>query len=176
MDAALHMEEKSTAYEHQTARPVLPDRNPGSDPDPESERTPVLDLILLLAARKGLIILVTLLAMVLGGAAGFLIKPTYTATAVIMPPQAPQSSLSSLMGQLGSLASLGGGAGGLLKNPSDLYVGILGSRTIADRAIQQFHLQDRWKARTMVAARKALAGHVQFESSTAGSEVPRHPA
>ena len=106
--------------------------------------------------------------MILGGAVAFLLKPTYTATAVIMPPQAPQSSLSSLMGQLGSLASLGGGAGGLLKNPSDLYVGILGSRTIADRAIQQFHLQERWKARTMVAARKALAGHVQFEAGKDG--------
>ena len=43
------------------------------------------------------------------------------------------------MGQLGSLASLSsGGAGSLLKNPADIYVAILQSRTIGDHVINQF--------------------------------------
>ena len=130
-------------------------------------QTPALDLILLLAARRRLLVTVTLLAMVLGAIIAFSTKPTYTAIATIMPPQAPQSSLSSLMGQLGSLTNLNG-AGGLLKNPSDLYVGVLQSRTIADRAIAHFDLQQRWHARTMVTARKALANHALFESAKNG--------
>ncbi len=85
-----------------------------------------------------------------------------------MPPQAPQSSLSSLMGQLGSLSALGGGAGGLLKNPADLYVGVLQSRSVTDRLIEQFHLQAQWHEKTMEDTRKKLAKYVQFEVNKNG--------
>jgi len=131
--------------------------------------TPVLDLLLLLSRSKKRIAQITLASMLVGACIAFTLSPTYTAVAVILPPQAPQSSLNSLMGQLGSLSALGGGgAGSLLKNPSDLYVGILQSRTITDQAIDQFHLQSEWHMQRRDDARKALGAHVQFESAKDG--------
>jgi tyrosine-protein kinase Etk/Wzc len=136
--------------------------------DPISPKTPILDFLLLLAARKRLLVTSTLIAMILGASLAFLMKPNFKSIATIMPPQSPQSSLSSLMGSLGSLASLSGGAGSLLKNPADLYVGILQSRTLSDEAIQKFQLKQRWHAKTMVEARKELDQHAQFESTKNG--------
>ncbi len=74
---------------------------------------------------------------VLGVGVCFLLKPTFSATSLIMPPQQGQS-LATMMGQLNALMSLtgGGGIGGSgLKTPVDMYVGMLESRTIADRLI-----------------------------------------
>ena len=126
-----------------------------------------LDVLLILAEGKRRIIFSTLAAFVIGLLLTLTLKPTYTAIALIMPPQAPQSSLSSLMGQLGSLSALSG-AGNILKNPADLYVGILESQTIADRAITAFHLQDQWHTKTLWESRKRLAGQVQIEAAKNG--------
>jgi tyrosine-protein kinase Etk/Wzc len=131
------------------------------------QKTPMLDLMLLLTREKRRIVLMTLGGMLLGGLLAFLMNPTYTAIATILPPTAPQSSLNSLMGQLGSLSALSGG-GSLLKNPADLYVGILQSRTIADQVIDQFHLESLWHFKRRDDTRKALAKQVQFEVGKAG--------
>jgi capsule polysaccharide export protein KpsE/RkpR len=55
---------------------------------------------------------------------------------------------------LGSLAS---SAGLGIKNPNDLYVGMLKTRPIADALIHRFDLQKVYRARDMTAARKRLA-------------------
>ncbi len=76
----------------------------------------------------------------------FILKPSYTAEAVFLPPQSSPGSAASLMaGQLGSLGALGGL--GALKSPSDIYLGILKSRTIADILIQKFNLQSVYKTK-----------------------------
>jgi tyrosine-protein kinase Etk/Wzc len=55
----------------------------------------------------------------------FVLKPTYTANAVFLPPQSsPGSAMTQLAGQLGSLGAIG--ALGGIKNPGDVYIGILG--------------------------------------------------
>lgn len=131
-------------------------------------RTPLLDIVLLLAEEKGRLALVTLAALLLGSCMSLLIRPSFTAKATILPPQAPQSSLSTLMGQLGSISGLGGGAGSLLKNPADTYVGILQSRTIADHAIDKFHLLALWHLQRREDARRAVAQHVQIEMAKNG--------
>src|SRR5579862_8539112 len=54
----------------------------------------------------------------------FVLKPTYTANTVFLPPQStPGSATTQLAGQLGSLGAIG--ALGGLKSPGDLYIGIL---------------------------------------------------
>jgi len=60
----------------------------------------------------------------------FLMPKWYTATAKLLPPQQSQSSALAILGQLGGLA---GGASQVLglKNPSDIYVAMLKSRTVA---------------------------------------------
>lgn len=86
----------------------------------------------------------------------FLLPKEYTARALVMPPPQNQNTMSSmLMGQLGSLAGLGAKDLGL-KNPTDLYVGILHSRTMCDALIHQFNLQQVYGKSHMSDVRKKL--------------------
>ncbi|HEX7361247.1 MAG TPA: GNVR domain-containing protein, partial [Bryobacteraceae bacterium] len=92
----------------------------------------------------------------------------YTAQAVILTPQRTHSSISSML-QLGA-----GGAGGGLsalsllygfgRNPSDLYIGILKSRTIADALIDKFHLKQVYGVSTYYRARKDLARNTTIDA------------
>ncbi|MEO2217856.1 Wzz/FepE/Etk N-terminal domain-containing protein [Chromobacterium vaccinii] len=86
-----------------------------------------------------------------------LTKPVFTASSSIMPPQQQNSGMGALLGQLGGLASMAG-AGGIsgLKNPNDLYIGMLQSRTVADRLIRRFQLKDRYEQETLDGTRRVL--------------------
>ncbi len=95
-------------------------------------------------------------------------KPSFTAVAIILPPQTPQSSASLLAGQLSALGAFGGGASSLLRNPADMYVGILQSRTIADHLIAKFQLQSLWKLKRSEDTRKKLAKQAIFEVAKNG--------
>jgi tyrosine-protein kinase Etk/Wzc len=91
----------------------------------------------------------------------FALKPTYTAEAVFLPPQSsPGSPITQLTNQLGSLGA--GGALGGLKSSGDIYIGILGSRTVADALIKQFHLEAVYKAKRLSDAEAALKAHSKF--------------
>ncbi|WP_199052843.1 Wzz/FepE/Etk N-terminal domain-containing protein [Aquitalea sp. ASV15] len=95
----------------------------------------------------------------LGGAAlvtSLLLTPIYTATSKIMPPQQQSSTLTAMLGQLGSLAGAAGSVAGL-KNPNDLYVGMLQSQSVADNLIRRFNLQQRYQTKTMADTRRRLA-------------------
>lgn len=123
----------------------------------EDDEIRFLDVLIVLANHKWLVLGLPLAAAVLAYAASFLIAPTFTSTVKIMPPQQQQSSgVSAMLGQLGGLAGMAGGLGGL-KNPSDLYVGLLESRTVADNLIVRFKLKERYEKSTMDETRKALA-------------------
>ncbi len=77
----------------------------------------------------------------------FLIPSRYKAKAQLMPPDGQQGLGMALMSALSSKGSgagaLGGIAGDLLgvKNSGALFVGVLKSRTVADRLIDRFQLQ-----------------------------------
>jgi tyrosine-protein kinase Etk/Wzc len=133
-----------------------------ADPGDEREIS-LLDLAAVLARRKGFIALVTLVVMAMTAAVVLLMPPTYTAEAVVLPPQPDQSSQSLLMGPLAGLGGLGaiagGGAASLLRNPAELYIGVLKSRTIADALIAKFHLQSLYRHKNMTSTRKDLARH-----------------
>jgi uncharacterized protein involved in exopolysaccharide biosynthesis len=66
----------------------------------------------------------------------------------------------------GSLAALAGG--GLLKNPNDIYIGLLTSRPIADAIIEKFSLAKVYHAKDMTAARNELAGNTVVTSEKNG--------
>jgi tyrosine-protein kinase Etk/Wzc len=89
--------------------------------------------------------------------------PTYTSTAVIMPPGQQQSTASALLGQLGGLASLAAPELGL-RTQADVYLGLLGSRTIADDLIRRFDLQKEYRKKTLVDTRKKLARMTRLAS------------
>jgi len=130
----------------------------------------VLGFLFLFLTHRKRIAVVTVVAMLLGLIIALLLKPVFTASAIILPPVPQQSTASALIGSLGSLASLGSGGapGGLLKTPADMYIGILKSDTIADQIIRQFDLRSVYHKKTLYETRAALAKHVDFESKKDG--------
>lgn len=68
--------------------------------------------------------------------------------------------MTQLAGQLGSFGALG--ALGGIRNPADVYVGILGSRTVADTLIKRFDLQRVYKTKRLSDAEDVLKGNSKF--------------
>ena len=129
----------------------------------ERKGVDLFDFLLVLSEARRAIAICMLVFVVLGVAISLWLKPTFSATSLILPPQQGQS-LATMMGQLNALMSLtGGGIGGnQLKTPIDMYVGMLESRTIADHLISRFHLQDLYKTRKMEDTRTALKSNTRF--------------
>lgn len=128
----------------------------------------LIDILLFVLRAKNKILVTTLLFGVLGVGIAMWMSPYFTATAVIMPPQQEQSSMSALAGQLGSLGSLGAASAIGLKNPADMYVGILQGQVIADKLIERFGLQTEYKTRFRVDARARLRKESSFEAAKDG--------
>jgi uncharacterized protein involved in exopolysaccharide biosynthesis len=120
------------------------------------EEISLLDLLVVLAENARLLVLGPLAAGLIALGYSFLITPTFTATTKILPPQQQQSASAMLASQLGALTGLAGAAGLNLKNPADLYVALLKSRTVADRLIDRFDLMQVYEAKFRMNARKAL--------------------
>lgn len=105
-----------------------------------------LDVALVVSKRRRFVAKVTLICLVLAIAAAFILPAKYTATARVLPPNSSQSSAAMLMNSItssgmgGSASSMLGGALGV-KNPSDVYVAMLKSDTLADRLIDRFNLK-----------------------------------
>jgi len=151
-----------------TARPENVDTLSGdSGPQPEldqraaRERT-VAHLRLLWESRRFLG-RVAGAGLLLSMVVALLIPSRYQSMARLMPPDNQSSSglamaAAALSGQAGGLAGIAGDLLGL-KSTSDLFVGVLTSRTVADKLIQKFNLQKVYGERRMEDARKALASH-----------------
>jgi capsular polysaccharide biosynthesis protein len=132
----------------------------------------LFDVLTQLTYRKWLIAKVTATAMLTGVTMCLVLPVRYTATTKIMPPQQTQSTASMMMNQLanigaGSLAAVAGGGLGL-KNPNDIYVGLLNSRPIADAVIYRFGLVRGYRAKDMTAARNRLAHETVVVSEKTG--------
>lgn len=129
----------------------------------------LLELAVVLGMRWRSIALTTFVALLIGILVALLLKPVYTAKAIILPPQQQQSSLSSMLGAFGSLASLsGGGTSSLLKSPADMYIGILKSNTIADQIVEQLKLGPIYHTKTLDDARRVLGKHADFDAEKDG--------
>ena len=137
-----------------------------------SAESALLRKLVILAAHRRLIIGGMLGAAILTAIVVIVMPVKYTATTVILTPQNTSGSIMGLLSQFGggfgSLASLE--PDGLFKTPSDAYLSVLSSRTVADALIQRFQLQHVYRKRTLVDTRKALARHTHIES-TRGSAI-----
>ena len=127
----------------------------------------LMDLVLVIAKHNRFIIKLTAAVAVLAVIYALLQPNIYTAKTVILPPQQGQSTASMLLGQLGGLAGLAGGAAGI-KSPNELHIGMLKSRTLADKMIARFKLQQKFKAKTMEATRASLAGGAEIKTGKDG--------
>jgi uncharacterized protein involved in exopolysaccharide biosynthesis len=150
------------------AIPELPPRNFPETPTPQENSEndeKILTYLRLMWSYRGMLYRVSLYALIASTLIAFLIPKRYETTARLMPPDNQSSS-----GLLMAAASMtgGGAAGGLgglasdvlgLKSSSDVFVGILGSRTVADKLIQQFDLKKVYGDSRMEDVRKDLAAH-----------------
>lgn len=145
--------------ENQAITPLVPDT-------PDDDEINLLDLLIVLAKHKAMILKITLGAALLAIGASLLMSNVYTGTAKILPPQQGQSSASALLGQLGGLAGLAGGAMGI-KNPADMYLAMLKSRTLMEKIANRFGLQALYEDKTLTDTLKELENNSTF---TAGKD------
>ena len=115
----------------------------------------LLDYLIILLKRKKLIISITLGAAIITAIISLIMTPIYRAETRILPPQTGSSSiavgmLSQMTGVSDITASLG------MKTPGDLYVGMLKSRTVADRIIERFNLMKLYDSEYREDAREHL--------------------
>jgi tyrosine-protein kinase Etk/Wzc len=137
--------------------------------DPAASEISFFELASALSRRKRMILRVAVIAALAATVVAFLIPVKYSAEAVIMTPQQSQPSMSALAQLSGSSAALGLSSLSLLsgfglRNASDLYIGILESRTIADALIDRFHLKQVYGDRDFYWARKHLARNTTIKA------------
>jgi uncharacterized protein involved in exopolysaccharide biosynthesis len=133
---------------------------------PAEEEISLLDLLIVVVRYRWLILKTATYTIVIGVIVSLLLPIRYTAMTSVLPPQQGSSAGSGLMaqlGNLGSVASLAGGSLGL-KNPNDLQVAMLKSRTVEDAMVDRFHLMDFFKVTHKSDARKKLEKIVDIEN------------
>lgn len=141
--------------------PLQPGAARAGQPEPS-----LFDFVFVMFRHKKLIVWVSLGAAALAALSISFWRPNYVSQATILPPQQGQSSMAMLAsGALSGLASGNIGSSLGLKNPADLYIGILKSRTIADEIIAKFDLQQVYKSKRLSDARKVLSSKASFTNS-----------
>jgi tyrosine-protein kinase Etk/Wzc len=130
-----------------------------------------LDLAVVIAKHKKLVLGLPFVVGILAIIVTLLLPVTFTSTAKILPPQQNQSSALAMLGQLtsqaGALGSLAGGALGI-RNPNEMYIGMMKSRTIADNLIDRFDLRKIYGAQLYMTARDILQGRTSITTSKDG--------
>jgi len=115
----------------------------------------------LLWDHRRLLARVALSALLASALIAFLIPVRYESSARLMPPD--NQSASGLATAAAAMSGVGAGLGGAasdllgLKSTSDIFVGILSSRTLQDKLIQQFDLKKLYGVSRMEDARSNLA-------------------
>lgn len=133
----------------------------------EGDEISLLDLLIVLAGRKRVILWVTVVFAILAIVISLLLPQRYTATVTLLPPQQNSSmsaALASQLGSMGGMAALAGGSLGL-KSPNDQFVGMLKSRTVEDAMVQKFGLMQEYRARYLSDARKQFENRAVVDGS-----------
>ncbi len=106
----------------------------------EEDGIKLLDILQTLAENARLLVFGPLLIGLLALGASFFFGPSYVAKTSIMTPQQQQGAAAAALAQLSALAGAAGagGAGAGPKSSSELYMGLLKSRTVADKLIDRF--------------------------------------
>lgn len=152
---------------------------PGERSDPAKESPTVgtnrkndgeislLDLLIVLAERKRVIVLSTAIFAILAIIVSLMLPKRYTATVALLPPQQNSSmsaALTSQLGNMGGIASLAGGSLGL-KNPNEMYIGMLTSRTVQDAMVQRFDLMQEYHEKYPSDARRTFQGYATIDGN-----------
>src|ERR1035441_3667232 len=149
--------------------------NKSSIIEEEEDSIDLIGLVQTLRHWKKTILRATCGVFAIATVVAFLLPFRYTSSVSFIPPNlnGNSSMASALAGQLSAF-----GAGDLLggiKNPGDLYAGMLKSRSIASELVKNFHLMDVYKVKKESDAEKALGANtavsVDVKSSIVTVEV-----
>ena len=144
------------------AVPELPDSEilePRRPREPSDKKT--LEALQLLWSRRRFLGRVALCSFIASAILALLIPVRYESSARLMPPD-NQSGSGLALAAAAMSGAVGGGLSGIasdilgVKNTSDIFVGVLGSRTVQDKLIQQFDLKKHYSVRNLDSARKML--------------------
>ncbi len=120
--------------------------------------------LIVIAKRKSFIFKFVSVAVILSIITVLLLPKIYTANTKILPPQQSQSmGAMATLSQLGPLAALAGQGLGL-RSPSDLYVVMLRSDTVANALIDRFSLMTVYKQKLREETRKRLASVTEIKA------------
>ncbi len=146
---------------------------PGAVKHSRIPRKPVENLRFLWNHRR-LFARVTLYALPLTILVALLIPSRYEAATQLMPPENVSGGALAMLSVLGARGSdssgiggaIGGAASDLLgaKNTSALFIGILYSRTVSDRIIEQFQLNRVYRTKLIEDTRHSLWEHVDMSA------------
>jgi uncharacterized protein involved in exopolysaccharide biosynthesis len=125
--------------------------------------------LIVLAKHKSFIFKFVGIAVILSIITVFLLPKSYTANAVIMPPQQNQPmALTAMASQLGPLAAIAGKDLGL-RNPSEIYIAMLRSRTLEDALIDRFSLMSVYGIKLRIDARHRLENRTEVTTEKGGT-------
>lgn len=125
----------------------------------------LLDLAIVLAKHKKRVLGLPAFAAVISVVYSLQLPNIYMATTKLLPPVQSQSTASMILSQLGGAA---GALAGATKNPSDVYIGMLKSRTVADSLIRRFDLANRYEQKFLSGTRKVLESSTTISSGKDG--------
>ncbi len=134
---------------------------------PNDDEISLLEILVVLAKHKWLILGLPFATAILAAGYSLLLPNIYTASTKILPPQQNQSSAAGMLAQLGGLGGVAGGVLGI-RNPNDLYIGMLKSRAVVDGIIQRFDLNVVFKQKLQSSTRAALAGMTNIKAEKDG--------
>ena len=122
----------------------------------------LLELLRVVVRRRVFIVKVTVGVALMAVIYSLTLPNIYTATARLLPPQKDGGggAAAAILGQLGGLGGMAAGLGG----STDLYMGILKSRSVADAVIQKLDLTKELKTTNKDALRSFLGGTVKFQA------------
>src|SRR6266480_3813305 len=138
---------------------------------PANDEVSLLDLLIVLAKHKRIVLGIPLVVAIAAAIVSLLMPNIYTGTTRILPPQQSASAATALLNQLGGAAGvLAGATGGALgiRNPNDLYVGMIRSRTVADNLVGRFDLNKVYDQKLQSSTRNTLQSNTTIAAGRDG--------
>lgn len=134
----------------------------------EDDEISLLDLLIVLAEGKRIILWVTAAFAILAIVISLILPVRYTAAVLLLPPQQNSSmgaALASQLGAMGGVAALAGSSLGL-KSPNEMFASMLKSRTVEDAMVQRFGLMQEYHAKYISDARRDFEKRATVDASS----------
>jgi capsule polysaccharide export protein KpsE/RkpR len=142
------------------------------DLDEHNSDTPLLAIVRLLWVHRIWLGKVVLVGLLVSAVITLLVPASFEGTVQLMPPDNSANSGMAMMGlMMGGGGAMGGASGGLASGLGELlggskqgtlFIGVLSSRTIADRIIDRFDLRKVYWRKTYLSTRKQLASNTEI--------------